>query len=179
MWRPSGRWRVPWLASVSRRSSRRTWMTDELITLELEDGLAILTLDYPPLNLVDAVTWDALDARTAELVADPPRAVLIRATGRVVSAGVDVQFFADMDPEDTVAFWRHALEIVERIETLPCPVVFAVHALTLNAAFEIALACDIIVGARSAQLGSTGNVVELCPWGGGPARVCARVSVDR
>src|SRR3546814_18613497 len=93
MWRPSGRWRVPWLASVSRRSSRRTRMTDERITLEREDGLAILTLDYPPLNLVDAVTWDALDARTAELVADPPRAVLIRATGRVVSAGVDVQFF--------------------------------------------------------------------------------------
>src|SRR3546814_13510137 len=79
MWRPSGRWRVPWLASVSRRSSRRTRMTDERITLEREDGLAILPLDYPPLNLVDAVTWDALDARTAELVADPTRDVLIRA----------------------------------------------------------------------------------------------------
>src|SRR3546814_15604207 len=87
-------------------------MTDERITLEREDGLAILTLDYPPLNLVDAVTWDALDARTAELVADPPRAVLIRATGRVVSAGVDVQFFADMAHEDTIAFWRHALDTV-------------------------------------------------------------------
>src|SRR3546814_11286619 len=99
MWRPSGGWRVLWLASVSRRSSRRTRMTDERITLEREDGLAILTLDYPPLNLVDAVTWDALDARTAELVADPPRAVLIRATGRVVSAGVDVQFFADRSEE--------------------------------------------------------------------------------
>lgn len=105
------------------------------------------------------------------IAADPPRAVLIRAMGRVVSAGVDVQFFADMDPEDTVDFWRHALEIVERIETLPCPVVFAAHALTLTAAFEISLACDLIVAARSAKFGLVENVVALSPSMGGPARI--------
>lgn len=154
-------------------------MGDERITLEYDGGLAILTLDHPPLNLVDKAAWEALDARTAALAAEPPRALLIRARGRVVSAGVDVQFFDEMDPEETVSFWRHALEIITRVETLPCPVVFAAHALTLTAAFELALACDIIVAARSAKFGLTENVVALSPSMGGPARIAERAGSGR
>ncbi|RYZ35698.1 MAG: enoyl-CoA hydratase/isomerase family protein [Myxococcaceae bacterium] len=109
----------------------------------------------------------------------PPRAVLIRAEGRVVSAGVDVHLFDDMQPEDSEEFWRHALEIIERLETLPCPVVFAAHALTLTAAFELALGCDIILAARSAKFGLVENVVALTPSMGGPARIAERAGSGR
>jgi enoyl-CoA hydratase/carnithine racemase len=51
------------------------------------------------------------------------------------------------------------------LETLPCSTVFAAHALTLTAAFEIALSCDLILAAPDAKFGLVEHVVGLtCPW---------------
>jgi enoyl-CoA hydratase/carnithine racemase len=55
--------------------------------------VAVLTFDHGPLNLFDQVMFDSLVARIAELAAKPPRALLLRAEGKVNSAGVDVHLF--------------------------------------------------------------------------------------
>jgi enoyl-CoA hydratase len=144
-----------------------------------EGGLAVLTLDSPPLNLFDQRMIDDLRAAVAELVATPPRALLIRAEGRVVSGGVDVHVFAGLTPEQASRLWDELLGMIEDLERLPAPVVFAAHALTLTAAFEISLACDLIVAAPEAKFGLVEKVVGLTPSMGGTQRLAERAGSGR
>jgi enoyl-CoA hydratase len=71
------------------------------------DGpLAILTLDHGELNLLTRSVIDSLDAEMRELAANPPRALLIRAEGRVVSSGVDVKMFQGRTPDAGEQLWN-------------------------------------------------------------------------
>jgi len=142
-------------------------------------GLTILTLDSPPLNLFDQAMMDGLLAAVEALTAAPPRAVLIRAEGRAVSAGVDVHVFAGLGPERASVLWAELLRMMDAIEELPAPVVFAAHALTLTAAFELALACDLIVATPSARFGLVEKVVGLTPSMGGTQRLAERAGSGR
>ena len=56
-----------------------------------------------------------------------------------------------------------------RVEDLPCPTVFAAHALCLTAAFELSLGCDLLLAAESASFGLVERVVGLTPAMGGTA----------
>ncbi len=142
-------------------------------------GFTVLTLDSPPLNLFDRAMMEQLAAAIEALTAAPPRAVLINAAGRAVSAGVDVHVFADLTPESASAMWTELLRMIEALEELPAPVVFAAHALTLTAAFEVALACDWIVAAPGARFGLVEKVVGLTPSMGGTQRLAERAGSGR
>jgi enoyl-CoA hydratase/carnithine racemase len=150
------------------------------VRLERADGLAVLSIDSPPLNLFDAALEQALEVALDELEAQPARAVLFRAEGRVVSAGVDVSMFAAIpgsaEAEDT---WDRLSGIARRIESLHCPTVFAAHALCLTWAFELALACDLIFAAESASFGLVERVIGLTPAMGGTQRLAERAGTGR
>lgn len=147
--------------------------------LTYDGPLAILIMDSPPMNLFDLAMWAAWETQVARLSDDPPRALLIRANGRVVSAGVNVQVFADTDPADAESFWASQLRITRALEALPCPTVFAAHSLTLTAAFELALACDLIVATASARFGLVERKVAFTPSMGGTQRLAERAGPAR
>jgi enoyl-CoA hydratase/carnithine racemase len=144
-----------------------------------ESGLAVLTLDSPPLNLFDQRMIDDVRAAVADVAADPPRALLIRAEGRAVSGGVDVHVFDGLTPEQGSALWDELLGMIDQLEALPAPIVFAAHALTLTAALEIALACDLIVASPRAKFGLVEKVVGLTPSMGGTQRFAERAGSGR
>jgi enoyl-CoA hydratase len=144
-----------------------------------ESGLAVLTLDSPPLNLFDQRMIDDVRAAVEDVAAEPPRALLIRAEGRAVSGGVDVNVFDGLTPEQGSALWDELLGMIDRLERLPAPIVFAAHALTLTAAFEIALACDLIVASPKASFGLVEKVVGLTPSMGGTQRFAERAGSGR
>lgn len=151
-----------------------------LVKLERDEaGLAIATFDSPPLNLFNRQMFEDLRAAVAAVEAEPPRALLFRAEGRAVSGGVDVHEFEGLTPEQGSALWGELIGLVERVEALPLPVVFAAHALTLTAAFELALGCDLILAARSAQFGLVEKVVGLTPSMGGTQRLAERAGSGR
>jgi enoyl-CoA hydratase len=151
-----------------------------LVRLERNDaGLAVATLDNPPLNLFNRRLFEDLQAAVEAVEADPPRALLFRAEGRAVSGGVDVHEFEGLTPEQGSALWDELIGTVERVEALPLPVVFAAHALTLTAAFELALGCDLILAARSARFGLIEKVVGLTPSMGGTQRLAERAGSGR
>jgi len=157
-------------------------MSTSLVRLERDTatGLAEIVLASPPLNLFDRPLIDDLIGAVGEVAADSPRALLIRAEGKVVSGGVDVELFDGLSPEQASLLWDELLtKIVEPIEALPAPVVFAAHGLTLTAAFEIALACDLIVAASSAKFGLVETVVGLTPSMGGTQRLAERAGSGR
>jgi len=161
------------------------------VRIERDGDVAVVVLDNPPLNLFDPATFNALENVAAELVAltDPDylgraRAVLIEARGKVVSAGVDVTFFRDIaeGPEPVrrgADLWTRLLRVVQTFENLPVPTVFAAHGLCLTAAFELALACDILLAAEKASFGLTEIVVGLTPSLGGPQRLAERAGPAR
>ena len=145
-----------------------------------DDGpLAVLTLEHGDLNLFDAAVFRSLAQAARDLSAAPPRGLLIQARGRVVSGGVDVHEFDGLTPEAGAELWRELLEIARAIEDLPCPTVFAAHGLCLTAAFELSLACDLLVAAQSARFGLVEIVVGLTPSMGGPQRLAERAGSAR
>lgn len=158
-------------------------MSDDLnsrITLERDGHLAILTMVSEPLNLFDREMIAAWKGRLDQLHAEPPRALLIRAKGRAVSGGVDVKIFQGLDSTTGGELWRELFEdISQRIEKLPCPVLFSAHALTLTAAFEISLASDLLIASSNAKFGLVEKVVALTPSMGGPQRLADRAGSAR
>jgi enoyl-CoA hydratase/carnithine racemase len=150
------------------------------VRVEREDGLAVVTFDSPPLNLFDAPLRDALVAAVGELETSRPRAVLFRAEGRVVSGGVDVSLFAALSgPQEANHVFDDLVGLARRVNLLPCPTVFAAHALCLTWAFELALACDFIIAAESASFGLVERVIGLTPAMGGTQRLAERAGTGR
>jgi enoyl-CoA hydratase len=144
-----------------------------------QSGLAVLTLDSPPLNLFDQRMIDDFRAAVEDLAAEPPRALLIRAEGRAFSGGVDVHVFEGLTPEQGSRLWDELLGMIDKLERLPAPIVFAAHAITLTAAFEIALACDLIVASPKARFGLVEKVVGITPSMGGTQRLAERAGSGR
>ncbi len=150
------------------------------VRLERDGDLAVVSFDAPPLNLFDDALQTALLNTLDALEATPPRAVLFRADGRVVSAGVDVSLFAALAGPDAAAETFDGLvSIARRVDALPCPTVFAAHALCLTWAFELALACDLIYAAEAASFGLVERVIGLTPAMGGTQRLAERAGTGR
>src|SRR3978361_462958 len=165
--------------------------TETPVRIERDGVVAVVVLENPPLNLFDVATFNALENTAAELVAltDPSyagraRAVLVEARGKVVSGGVDVSFFqaiaAGPEPIRRGAdVWTRLLRVAQPFEDLPVPTVFAAHGLTLTAAFELSLACGILLAAEKASFGLVEIVVGLTPSMGGPQRLGERAGPAR
>ncbi len=150
------------------------------VRLERDGGLAVVTFDSPPLNLFDEALEAGLVAALEDLESDRPRAVLFRADGRVVSGGVDVSLFAALSgPEQATETFDQLVAVARRVDALPCPTVFAAHALCLTWAFELALACDLIFAAESASFGLVERVIGLTPAMGGTQRLAERAGTGR
>ncbi|GAA4935231.1 enoyl-CoA hydratase/carnithine racemase [Actinomycetospora succinea] len=160
-------------------------MTTLPVTVAVDDaGLAVMTIDHPPLNLYDQALHEALRDAVAELERARPRAVLVRAEGKLVSGGVDVkQTFQPLaqagDVAGGTAYFAELVELGRRLHHLPCPTVFAAHGLTLTWAFEVALACDLIVATPRASFGLIEATVGLTPAMGGTQRLAERAGIGR
>jgi enoyl-CoA hydratase len=152
----------------------------DVVRLETEGPLAVLTFDSPPLNLFDDAVFTGFQDAIAKVAADPPRGLLIRAEGKVVSGGVDVgRVFDGMSSERGGELWDELLATIHVLEELPLPTVFAAHGLCLTAAFEIALACDVLLASERAKFGLVEIVVGLTPSMGGPQRLAERAGPNR
>src|ERR687889_755054 len=100
------------------------------------------------------------------------------------AGGVDVATFREIaegpDPDQHgTALWARLLRTTQALEDLPVPTVFAAHGLTLTAAFEFALACDVLLAAERASFGLVEMVVGLTPSMGGPQRLAERAGPAR
>jgi enoyl-CoA hydratase len=152
----------------------------DVVRLETEGPLAVLTFDSPPLNLFDDAVFNGFREAIDKVAADPPRGLLIRAEGKVVSGGVDVgRVFDGMSAQRGGELWDELLATIAVLEELPLPTVFAAHGLCLTAAFEIALACDILLASERARFGLVEIVVGLTPSMGGPQRLAERAGPNR
>ncbi len=150
------------------------------VTVTRHGGVAVLTFTDGGVNLYSLDLHDAFDAALDEIEADLPRALVVRATGKLVSGGVHVQQFHDRKTKaDTKALYDRMMELPDRLAALDVPTVFAAHGLTLTWALEIALACDVLLAVPKAKFGLVERVIGLTPTMGGTQRFAARAGVAR
>ena len=145
-----------------------------------EGGVAVLTFTDGGVNLYSLDLHDQFDTALDALEADLPRALVVRAEGKLVSGGVDVaQFHARTTKADTKALYDRMMELPDRFAALEIPTVFAAHSLTLTWALEVALACDVLLAAPKAKFGLVERVIGLTPTMGGTQRFASRAGVAR
>ena len=148
-------------------------------TLEQDGPLAVLTIAKPPLNLFDEPVFDGVIRAIDAVAESDARGLLMRADGKVWTGGVDVKMFHGLSADGGAEVWRRGFDLVQKIEDLPFPTVFAAHALCLTWGFELALACDLLVAAEGAQFGLVEIVVGLTPSMGGPQRLAEKAGPSR
>jgi len=139
---------------------------NELVKYEVEGGVAVLTVNNPPVNaLGQAVRRGLYDGiERAEAQADVG-AVLIRASGRTFPAGADVREFGKPPQKPLLT------DVCSRIEACTKPVVAAIHGTALGGGFELALGAHYRMAARDAKMGLPEVTLGVLPGAGGTQRV--------
>jgi enoyl-CoA hydratase/carnithine racemase len=141
--------------------------------------VAEIVVDHPPLNLYGQAVHDGLVAAVARAAADRPRALLLRAEGKVFTAGVDVHGFEHHDAGDQRRDNESGLALTQALEDLPLPTIAVVHGLCLTWGLELSLACDLLVAADDATFGLVERRVGISPGMGGPQRMAERAGTAR
>lgn len=119
-----------------------------------DGGVARLTLDRSPLNVLTPGLIDALGATFRELGVDPTLRVLVLAgAGRAFSAGVDVAAMRDLDTAGARALIGRLRATVRALEEVPVPTIARLHGPVLGGALELTLGCDLRLAAASCRLG--------------------------
>lgn len=125
------------------------------VALELSRGAAVLTLNRGAEgNRLGTEMVAALDAATETLAAAPPRALLIRAEGRMFCVGGAINEFAASG--DFPAYLRDILPVgnrmIRRLAGLPCPVISALQGPVGGAGVALALAADFVLASPAMVL---------------------------
>jgi enoyl-CoA hydratase len=149
------------------------------VSYERDGDLGFVTMADPPLNLFGRELIEDLTAALDEAGSDSPRALVLRAEGKVFTGGVDVNVFDGLTPEQARGLCDELIGIVHRLEDMPWPTMAVVHGLCLTAGFELSLACDMIWAAESAQFGLVEIVIGVTPFMGGTQRVAERAGPAR
>ncbi|MGW1624419.1 enoyl-CoA hydratase/isomerase family protein [Streptomyces sp. NPDC002172] len=151
-----------------------------MIDLELDDGLAVLTIDRPHArNAISRATMDELEK--ALDAAAGARALVIRGAGdRAFVSGGDLKELAAIRTEDEAAAmaWRMR-GLCDRIAGFPAPVVAALNGHALGGGAEVAVAADIRVAADDIRIGFNQVTLAIMPAWGGAERLAALVGRGR
>jgi 2-(1,2-epoxy-1,2-dihydrophenyl)acetyl-CoA isomerase len=142
------------------------------ILFETGDGFATLTLNRPDrLNSFNSAMHEEVATALGTVERDPAiRALLITGAGRGFCAGQDLNLreaSAGGDFDAGAAIDRYYNPLVRRLKALPKPVVAAVNGPAAGAGANLALACDIVIAARSASFLQAFCRIGLVPDTGG------------
>ena len=147
---------------------------NEVTELSIEDGIAVLTLNSPPVNALSAPVRDGLAQGIALASANPQvRAIVLICGGRTFIAGADIAGFGK-PPQGA-----NLHETLNAIEAAPQPVIAAIHGTALGGGFEVALACHYRVAVPSAKCGLPEVKLGLLPGAGGTQRLPRIVGAQR
>lgn len=153
-------------------------MADDLVLRDDADGVATLTLNRPDkLNALTPSVFVALRGHIDDLAQDDSvRCVVLTGAGRSFCAGHDLGAIADHERAPS----RHyEPETVDALEQLPIPTIAKIKGHCFTGGLELALACDLLVAAESAQLGDTHGQWGLAPVWGMSVRLPERVGRSR
>jgi enoyl-CoA hydratase/carnithine racemase len=137
----------------------------------VQDRVAVIMLDHPPVNAFNTATMNDLEAAFDAAIADPDvKAIVITGAGQYAFvAGADINELKEMagDAGAAKAFIQRGQDVFSKIEASPKPVIAAVNAAAAGGGLELALACHMRIAADKARFGVPEITLGLIPgWGG-------------
>ena len=144
----------------------------DTVKITRDDGIAVLTLDNPPVNALGhalrAPLFEALQQAKAD---DAVQAIVITCAGRTFIAGADISEFGKPPKEPRLP------DLIAMLESIDKPTVAAIHGTALGGGLEVALTCHYRVAVPSAKCGLPEVNLGLIPGAGGTVRLPRLVPV--
>ncbi|MDB2550012.1 3-hydroxyacyl-CoA dehydrogenase NAD-binding domain-containing protein [Porticoccaceae bacterium] len=145
-----------------------------MVDYNVEEGVAVLTLNNPPVNaLSQGVRQGLKDGVEKALADDSAEAILVFCEGRTFIAGADISEFSSGPMEPNF----HA--VLSTMDASPKPIVAAIHGTALGGGLETALCCNYRVAVDSAKFGLPEVNLGLLPGAGGTQRLPRVVGVEK
>lgn len=142
-----------------------------LVQFDADNGVAVITIQNPPVNALKSTVVDALSAAIARIEGDAQiRAAVIAGAGSNFVAGADINEFVKITSGESSRTSALA-DLLSRIENCPKPIVAAIHGKALGGGLELAMACHYRVAAREAEVGQPEVKLGLIPGAGGTQRL--------
>src|SRR5262245_59479374 len=145
----------------------------EFVHYEVEDRVAVLTVDNPPVNALGQGVWEAIDESVARAAADANvDAMVLIGSGSTFIAGADINIFKTLKTEQqSMARSERTHALLERLEDASKPLVAAIHGQALGGGLEVAMACHYRVAAKDAKVGQPEVLLGIIPGAGGTQRL--------
>ncbi len=151
-------------------------MADSVVLYQKDGAIATLTLNRPEARnaLNEQVRTELYEALEKANVDEEVRGIIITGGKEVFSGGADIQAMSQASAVEI--FYRQGLQkVVNRIETMPKPVIASIAGYALGGGCELALACDVRIAADNAVLGQPEIRLGIIPGGGGTQRLARQV----
>ncbi len=144
----------------------------EPVTLEVRDGVGIVSLANPPANAISAAVVDGLERAWTAVQDQGLRAmVLASANPKLFCAGADIRRFSEMTQDDTRELLAKMHRLLRAWETSGVVTIAAVNGLAFGGGCEIAMACDLRLAAPKATFGQPEVKLGIIPGFGGTQRL--------
>lgn len=154
-----------------------------LITKEVSDGVALLTINRPEkLNALNKETIQALSECFDELDEDVNvRAIILTGSGtKAFVAGADISEFADFTKEQGEALAREGQnKLFDKVENMSKPVIAAINGFALGGGLELAMSCHFRYASENARMGLPEVTLGVIPGYGGTQRLPMLVGKGR
>jgi enoyl-CoA hydratase len=159
-----------------------TTETKTLVHYEVQDGIAIFTLDDPPANTYTHEMMRQIDACILRARFDPSVDVIV-VVGKgekFFCAGANINMLQQADPTWKYYFCLHANETLLRFEHTPKLVIAALNGHTVGGGLEIAMAADLRIARRGAgKIGLPEVALGVLPGTGGTQRLTKLVGTSK
>lgn len=130
-------------------------MSVQLVLVQKEDNIAVLTLNRPDKrNALSIALRDEIVTRLTDLERDEfVAAVILTGNGPAFCAGFDVTEFRDRDPAHVQRVLQSSGRYHRKVATFAKPLIAAVHGPALAGGFDLANLCDVRIAADNASFG--------------------------
>src|SRR5262245_16985826 len=136
-----------------------------LVRFEVEDGIAVVTIDNPPVNALGPGVRDGIIEALEKAESEPSvQATVMIGAGRSFIAGADIRQFGKPRP-------LPKRSVADVLDASSKPVVAAIHGYALGGGLEHALACHYRIAVPSAKVGLPEVLIGILPGGGGTQRL--------
>lgn len=154
-----------------------------LVTTQIEDGIAIVTLNRPEaMNALSRALRAELAAAMRAVDADDAvRCVILTGAGeRAFTAGLDLKELGTDTSNLGAANATSAEENpVKAIEQCRKPVIGAINGVAITGGFEVAIACDILIASTNARFADTHARVGILPGWGLSQKLSRMIGISR
>ncbi|MGH2881852.1 MAG: enoyl-CoA hydratase/isomerase family protein, partial [Solirubrobacteraceae bacterium] len=151
------------------------------VTYNDDGALGFITLDKPPANSYDLEFMSEFSSAVDEAVAGATRVVIVQsASEKFFSAGADIKKFLEGDVSANMEMIKVSQAAFRRMAAAPQVFIAYIAGHALGGGLEIALACDIRLGAAGQyKMGLPEVTLGLLPGNGGTQRLTRLIGPSR